>query len=172
MWTLVQGYAVMERHQFLRVSAFSKSMMKYSKGQPCLSSSDCPTKSGSFAPCKCGFNSNGTKYCDIMPGDTQWVTTRLAFKGYWDATGSCHLANRWGACDQNALYYTWKCLEAKAEYYVYTLNTTSTPCVNNSNTAIPIFSDLNYYCSLTGSGSILKGFYALPLLFILFMLIH
>lgn len=48
-------------------------------GKVCRTDSDCPTNDmNNLAKCKCGFNSNGTKYCDIMPGDTEWVQTRAA----------------------------------------------------------------------------------------------
>lgn len=47
------------------------------KGQICYTDSECSTDDPSIsAPCKCGFNGDGTKYCDIMPGDTEWVTAR------------------------------------------------------------------------------------------------
>lgn len=45
------------------------------KGQPCSSETDCPTTdSNVYASCKCGFNSKGTKYCDISAGDDEWVS--------------------------------------------------------------------------------------------------
>ena len=49
------------------------------KGKVCFTDSDCPTNDATVnAPCKCGVNSNGTRYCDIMPGDSEWVNARAA----------------------------------------------------------------------------------------------
>jgi hypothetical protein len=56
-----------------------KKVKSLTQGQKCNTDSDCPASDGlTSAKCRCGFNSNGTKYCDILPGDSEWVITRAA----------------------------------------------------------------------------------------------
>ncbi len=41
------------------------------KGKVCKADTDCPSTEDStqFAKCKCGWNSEKKKYCDLLPGD-------------------------------------------------------------------------------------------------------
>ena len=57
----------------------SDGMQSKNKGLPCKSNTDCPTsRTGVYATCRCGFNTNGTKYCDAEGGDEEWLTARTA----------------------------------------------------------------------------------------------
>jgi len=48
-------------------------------GNLCKTDNDCPTgRTGLFAKCRCGFNNNGSKYCEPEGGDTLWMTARKA----------------------------------------------------------------------------------------------
>ena len=39
-----------------------------------MSDLDCPTTDPvTYASCKCGHTSKGTKYCDILGGDDEWT---------------------------------------------------------------------------------------------------
>ena len=43
------------------------------KGKLCFSEYDCTTTDPEvFGECKCGFNSQGYRYCDLIPGDEEW----------------------------------------------------------------------------------------------------
>ena len=47
------------------------------KGQRCLKDSHCPTSiSNRYGQCKCGFNRQMYSYCDLVEGDTEWITAR------------------------------------------------------------------------------------------------
>ena len=41
------------------------------KGKPCKKNTDCPSVEdpNQFANCKCGWNANKVRYCDLLPGD-------------------------------------------------------------------------------------------------------
>jgi hypothetical protein len=79
------------------------------KGEVCTTDADCPSNTTNvLASCNCGWTSAGTKYCDILKGDTEWESAHTAFKAYFDATkDSCNVASRWGECDQKSLYNDW-----------------------------------------------------------------
>jgi len=79
------------------------------KGLECDSDSNCPSDvDGQYAACRCSWNADKTKYCDILPGDDEWVDAREAFKTYYEATrGSCNTAARWEKCGQESLYNAW-----------------------------------------------------------------
>lgn len=110
------------------------------KGQECTQDSDCQNVGATQQPsCKCGFNGQGKKYCDILPGDTPFLEARTAFKAYYDATKTCHLASRWGECGQAKLYHTWKCKELQAKYYVELLNVNDLSCMGSIQEHLPIF---------------------------------
>eukprot|EP01017_Pseudomicrothorax_dubius_P014017 TRINITY_DN1642_c0_g1_i7.p1 TRINITY_DN1642_c0_g1~~TRINITY_DN1642_c0_g1_i7.p1 ORF type:complete len:199 (+),score=7.24 TRINITY_DN1642_c0_g1_i7:148-744(+) len=49
------------------------------RGNPCQTDRDCETDNPSiFAKCLCGMSETGTKFCDIMAGDEEWVSSRRA----------------------------------------------------------------------------------------------
>ena len=53
-----------------------------------MSDQDCPTTDPSvFAPCKCGHTAKGTKYCDILGGDDEWVASYALVSNY--TTNDC-----------------------------------------------------------------------------------
>jgi len=44
------------------------------RGEECSSNSECLSSGETgFAQCKCGFSTTGKKYCDILPGDVEWI---------------------------------------------------------------------------------------------------
>ena len=50
------------------------------KGQACDTNDDCPNSDNTAtAKCQCSWNTNKTKYCDLLPGDDEWVTVRTNF---------------------------------------------------------------------------------------------
>jgi hypothetical protein len=60
-----------------------KAVTSKNKGKACLSDLDCPTTdSSTYARCKCGFSTKGTKYCDIEGGDTLWLAAYAAVKHF------------------------------------------------------------------------------------------
>ena len=47
------------------------------KGETCEIDDDCPSADGStIGRCKCGWNADKTKYCDLLSGDNEWVDVR------------------------------------------------------------------------------------------------
>ena len=54
-------------------------MQSKNKGQVCKTDNDCPSsRTGQYSNCRCGFNFNGSKYCDTEGGDNEWVLARTA----------------------------------------------------------------------------------------------
>ena len=54
------------------------------KGQTCEIDDDCPSSDGtSYAKCMCGWNTDKIKYCDLLPGDDEWVDVRSKFNDYF-----------------------------------------------------------------------------------------
>ena len=54
------------------------------KGQACDIDDDCPSTDGSTqGKCKCAWDSDKTKYCDLIPGDSEWVDVRSYFNDYF-----------------------------------------------------------------------------------------
>lgn len=48
------------------------------RGQPCNHTFDCPANElgQGFANCSCSWNGDKQRYCNILPGDIEWVTAR------------------------------------------------------------------------------------------------
>lgn len=106
-------------------------------GETCSTNSDCGSSDSNYeVSCKCGWNSQGTKHCDALKGDTPYKEARQAFKEYYDASTTCHLAARWESCDVAQKYHNWyasaycrKCKELRAQYYVELLHTDQLSCM-------------------------------------------
>lgn len=102
---------------------------------------DCPSSDGvTYAKCNCGWNSDKTKYCDLLPGDDEWVNVRTLFSNYYSATrDTCNTAARWGECSQTALYNQWMCAKLLAENYVIMIDAMNLDCMANMYQYLPIF---------------------------------
>ena len=115
------------------------------KGLECQANSDCPTsRTGINTTCRCGFNANGTKYCDVEGGDDEWVAARSAFQLYIDGTKNCHNAARWTECGNQELYKEWRCAEFAALYYVELLDNPT--CLSEMYDSLPGFREMVMYC--------------------------
>lgn len=70
------------------------------KGKECKTDADCPSIDGKItARCSCGWNSKKSKYCDLLPGDDEWIEVRKNFREYYTATrDTCNSDARWEAC--------------------------------------------------------------------------
>ena len=104
------------------------------KGEQCVSDTDCPSNiAGIYANCTWGWNNNGYKYCDILPGDDEWQLAFTRFKDYFDATkDDCNVAARWEECGQKTLYNDWMCKKLSAENYVFLrYNKNELPCLED-----------------------------------------
>ena len=80
----------------------SDGSVSLNKGAICESSADCPSVDGSTsAECNCGWNPLGTQYCDLLPGDEEWLNVRSLFLKYYSATlNTCNVDARWEPCGQ------------------------------------------------------------------------
>ncbi len=57
----------------------SDGMQSKAKGAVCKTSADCPSsRAGTYSTCRCGLNNNGSRYCGIEGGDSDWVEARKA----------------------------------------------------------------------------------------------
>lgn len=57
----------------------SDGMQSTNPGKLCQTDDDCPTsRTGQLASCRCGFNNNGSKYCEPEGGDPPWQLARQA----------------------------------------------------------------------------------------------
>ena len=116
------------------------------KGKSCTLDADC----GGGAECKCGWNENGNKFCDVLPGDNEWTKSRDKFIKYYEATNdNCNTAARWEECSQPKLFYSWKCAELKAKYYPYTIEDKSSnlTCMDTLRSDLPIFKEIDDICA-------------------------
>lgn len=110
------------------------------KGKACTLDSACGA-----AECECGWNSEGDKFCGILPGDEEWVDSRAKFEKYYEATkDTCSSAERWGECSEPGLYYSWKCAELKAKNYAILLDNggTNMTCMETLEPDLPIFKEI------------------------------
>ena len=126
----------------------SDGAVSQNKGNPCDTSADCPSVDGSTSgQCSCGWNPTGTRYCDLLPGDDEWVTARQLFIDYYTATlDTCNTDARWEPCGQTALYNQWMCANLRAQNYPYMVDEGTLDCMNNLYEYLPIFSDIYTYC--------------------------
>jgi hypothetical protein len=100
-----------------------------------------------FAKCSCGWNENKTRYCDLLPGDQEWVKVRELFKTYFEATKvNCNTEARWEQCSDPKLYNEWMCAKLKAENYAYLIDDGKLNCTENLYAHIPVFKDITKYC--------------------------
>jgi len=131
----------------------SDGVQSKNKGQVCLTDNDCPTsRTGVYASCKCGYNVNGTKYCDVEGGDEEWMQAREAFVEYIQASKACHNAARWSECGNKEAYSKWRCAEYKALHYVELIN--NPKCLKDMYASLPGYREMNAYCkgSITTMG--------------------
>lgn len=119
------------------------------KGKQCDTNDDCPSDDGAtLAPCKCGWNSKKNRYCDLLPGDDEWVAVRDLFVQYFTATrDTCNTDSRWGPCNARTLYYQWMCAKLRAENYPLLIDEGTLPCMENLYAYLPVFSDIRKYCT-------------------------
>jgi len=102
------------------------------------------------AECKCSWNAEKNKYCDILPGDDEWVDAREAFREYFLATrNDCNTAARWEPCGKYELYNDWQCKKLKAENYVWLRSASSLQCMPNLWNDLPMFAQEALYCVST-----------------------
>ncbi len=104
------------------------------KGKPCKKNTDCPSVEDPnvFANCKCGWNDKKTRYCDLLPGDEEWLDVRARFLKYFEATKvNCNTEARWERCSEKTLHSDWMCHKLKAENYPYMIDEGSLSCMEN-----------------------------------------
>ena len=100
-----------------------------------------------FGECNCGWNNGGTRYCDLLPGDDEWVNVRELFLAYYTTTlDTCNTDARWEPCNSPKAYKTWMCAKLKAENYPYMIDEGILPCMANLYAYLPTFSDIDTYC--------------------------
>ncbi len=126
----------------------SDGAISLNKGQPCDTSADCPSKDGSTtAKCSCGWNGSKTRYCDLLPGDDEWLEVRDLFVEYFTATrDTCNTDARWEPCAARSVYYKWMCAKLRAENYPLLVDEGTLTCMDNLYAYLPIFSDIYEYC--------------------------
>jgi hypothetical protein len=99
------------------------------------------------AKCACGWNPKKTRYCDLLPGDDEWLTVRELFVEYFTATrDDCNTDARWEPCNAKSLYYKWMCAKLRAENYPLLIDEGTLSCMDNLYAYLPIFSDIYKYC--------------------------
>ena len=104
------------------------------KGKVCKNSTMCPSVENPniTAKCSCGWNANKTRYCNLLPGDDEWVEVRALFKTYYEATKTnCNTEARWERCSEPRLYNEWMCAKLKAENYAYMIDDGTLECMEN-----------------------------------------
>ncbi len=99
----------------------------------CEIDDDCPSKDGlTTGKCKCGWNTEKTKYCDLLPGDDEWVDVRTKFQAYFDSTReNCNTDARWQECGEKTLFNDWMCAKLKAENYALMIDANNLDCMKN-----------------------------------------
>eukprot|EP00347_Sterkiella_histriomuscorum_P013216 403365562 len=118
------------------------------KGVSCEIDDDCPSSDGTtYAKCNCGWNSEKTKYCDLLPGDDEWVDVRSKFNDYFQATReNCNTDARWEQCSEKSLYNTWMCAKLKAENYALMIDAKNLDCMATLFQYLPVFDEIYHYC--------------------------
>lgn len=103
------------------------------KGKQCDTNDDCPSDDGATtSKCSCGWNAGKKRYCDLLPGDDEWVKVRELFVAYFTATrDTCNTDARWEPCNSKTLYYKWMCAKLRAENYPNLVDEGSLPCMAN-----------------------------------------
>ena len=111
----------------------SEGAVSKNKGKQCDTNDDCPSEDGTTtAKCACGWNTKKNRYCDLLPGDDEWVKARELFVQYFTATrDTCNTDARWEPCNAKTLYYKWMCAKLRAENYAMLRDEGTLPCMEN-----------------------------------------
>ena len=86
------------------------------KVSDCLSTTDEFFGVGYYSECKCGYNANATKYCDLFPGDEDYKEWTDTLKLWYNSSeiSKCHTLRR---LSSNCMYDWWNLTDASGLLY-------------------------------------------------------
>lgn len=91
-----------------------------SKPHTCDSDKDCKSDtSGIVSKCRCGYNEDGDKYCDLLPGDSEYEKY-LDYLNDWINSDSIYKCNTLKRLEDDCIFINWDISTYRNyEYYQY-----------------------------------------------------
>jgi hypothetical protein len=117
-----------------------------SKPKKCSTDSDCKSETnGITSKCRCGHNSKGYKYCDLLPGDSEYKKY-LDYISDWIQSSSIYNCNTLKRLDDSCPFIHWDIRKFR-EYQYYANRAKDFPLIQGSDECSMEIYNGDYYSS-------------------------